>query len=262
MAYIEKMEYANMIEDWEIPTRIFETVLRMFGDMTYDGIDGLKVKASNGLSLVFIYDSETTFVLQYFMNAPTAERIYNLLQGLTAKIKRNTFSKGVLEYDLFDFIPRPILTLPESGIIQWDRITPMNSYTEKEIREIIVRNIFKFLWDIGRALYGLHMNGIRHGDARVDNIGIRNGKFVLFDFDGSSKHEGVSDILTNDYYDLVKSIKFNIGDDHYDVLKVYIPAPEFNFVDLLIRQVQKTVGSLSGETAQGVIAWLDSLNIV
>lgn len=65
-----------------------------------------------------------------------------------------------------------------------------------------------FLQDIGKALYGLHLNCISHQDSRLDNIGIYNNNFVLYDFDGAYLQKYYN--FDKDIYDLKKSLKYNL----------------------------------------------------
>ena len=64
--------------------------------------------------------------------------------------------------------------------------------------------------DITDALNFLHENGIRHKDARLDNIGLRPSecKFVLFDFEGSD-FESNTELFKDDFKDFDGSIRFH-----------------------------------------------------
>ena len=120
-----------------------------------------------------------------------------------------------------------------------------------------MKNIVKFFWDIGKALHGLHSNMICHGDSRVDNIGIRNGRFVLFDFDGSSKQSVYSDVFLKDYYDLAKSVKFRMREENFKQVKKFIPEPDYNFLECIMK-----INSGGSSNPKEIIEKLDSLEII
>jgi tRNA A-37 threonylcarbamoyl transferase component Bud32 len=73
----------------------------------------------------------------------------------------------------------------------------------------------KFIWDISKGLYGLHSLFILHGDPTIDNIGIRNGVFILFDFD-SSKIDVEFVSFKKDNWEFLKSLKFNLGEETWN----------------------------------------------
>ena len=172
--------------------------------------DILDIKSSNGLSFVFILKNKDN-VYQYFVNRITFDRITNLYNNIDFNILK-TFYKGkqkyLLEYNLQDFIPKLNKNMPPNIII-WDKILCLNSFKKNEIEDIIMNNYIKIIWDINKALYGLYMNNIIHNDTRIDNIGIKDEKFVLFDFDGSVVCPSID--MSNDSYDLQKSMSFYIS---------------------------------------------------
>ena len=65
-------------------------------------------------------------------------------------------------------------------------------------------NANKIAFDISQAIHKLAAAGVVQGDVSLDNIGIKNGKFVLFDFDKASR--ATPEKVDKDNSDLFKSI--------------------------------------------------------
>jgi len=66
-------------------------------------------------------------------------------------------------------------------LIDWNDAGPrINYYLSNE--DVIIT----LLLQIGNALDSLHINGYNHGDCTLDNIGVYNNKFMLFDFNSGS----------------------------------------------------------------------------
>jgi len=160
------------------------------------------IKSSNDTSFVFVSSSD--YVYQYFKNKNVPLRIVQLLTSLNRDITNNDLG---VSFDLNRYISNYVYFLPANDIIVWKKITPLNSFTAEKKAKVIKDNLHKLVWDISKALYGFHTNNLLHGDARIDNIGIRDDNFVLFDFDGSSIDE--HNVYKKDYYDLITSIIFN-----------------------------------------------------
>lgn len=180
----------------------------------------LDIKSSNGMSFVFILIDDY-IVYQYFLSSMTFDRITNIYNNIDFNISK-TFYKGkqeyLLNYNLQDYIPK-INTLIPSNIIVWDKHLCLNSFNRDKIEDIIMNNYIKIFWDINKTLYGLYMNNIIHNDTRIDNIGIKNGKFILFDFDGSV-YPSID--IASDSYDLQKSMSFYINkSENLDKIKDY-----------------------------------------
>ena len=169
------------------------------------------IKSSNDTSFVFV--SAHDYVYQYFKNKNVPLRIIGLLSSLNRDVINTALD---ITFDLNKYISNYVYFLPANDIIVWKKITPLNSFTAEKKAKIINDNLRKLLLDISKALYGIHINNLLHGDARIDNIGIRDGNFVLFDFDGSSVDE--HNVYKKDYYDLITSIIFNTS-EFYPLLK-------------------------------------------
>jgi hypothetical protein len=91
----------------------------------------------------------------------------------------------------------------------WTLIKPLNSLPGVLLsEEFLSKNYIKICYDISKGLYALKLIGIIHNDTRLDNVGILNGNFVLFDFDGSGTPDSKCKDYIDDYRDLLKSFKF------------------------------------------------------
>ena len=199
MLHIEDLN--DFIEDYCISK---ETVVDVVNTMNISS--PFDIKSSNDMSFVFVADDHK-YVYQYFKNKNVPIRIVQLLSSLNRDIINNDLG---ISFDLNKYISNYVHFLPVKDIIIWNKISPLNSFTVEKKAKIIKDNLYKLIWDISKALYGIHINNLLHGDARIDNIGIRDGDFVLFDFDGTSIDE--HNVYKKDYYDLITSIIFNTSD--------------------------------------------------
>ena len=97
------------------------------------------------------------------------------------------------------------------GIVT-NKINPLISHSTGKalLKYDLITNessLLKLLLEIGNALAHIHYIGFDHGDCTLDNIGIIDNKFTLFDFNaGSLKGNSKNDVHT-----LLKSIVFNIN---------------------------------------------------
>ena len=176
---MEKMEN----EYDQIETNIIETFLLMSGKKD---IKNTSIKVSNGLSAVFITD-EDPFVFQVYKIGEVSSKINNLLSRLKTDVLIY-FDLGYDDLVKYEYNIKkhyPLVLGNYDCCIKWEKITPLNSFTKDKLFNIIKNNLVKLMWDIGKVLKGFHKNGMYHGDSRIDNIGIKNGNFVLFDFDSS-----------------------------------------------------------------------------
>ena len=213
--------FKNIIEFGDVQEDELISVLPFMDLSPYTLSEDFQAKSSNGMSFVCV-TPEFDEVYQKFKGNHTVKNINNILTTCESNIgysiwfdKKKYVTK---EYDLFQFLPRIRKFIDIENIIVWEKITPLNSFPSEKVKDIIEQNILKFLWDIGKAIRGLHYNQIFHGDTRVDNIGIKDGNFVLFDFDSSKKikQDDFSNGYMNmmkDYNDFIMSIKFNLNED-------------------------------------------------
>lgn len=113
----------------------------------------------------------------------------------------------------------------EKDCIVWERLN-----TNKD------KNIFQLLWDIGIAVNCFHKKGYIHNDCRLDNIGKRGSKFVLFDFDGTKNIKKDSFLTpSKDFKTLIQSVKF-----HHNKFDVYLSSS--NFLNNILLQIYKISG--------------------
>lgn len=243
-------KYQNIIDEGEVTNNIIQEVVKNMGNVV-----NLNVKTSNGSSFVFI-TPEKNNVYQYFKYSTTTTRILKILKSITNDNIKLIVNNNIIEYNLYDFICKFVTYIP-SNIIVWKKHTCLNSFEPEEIKKIITENLSKFLWDIGKSLYALHENNICHGDARIDNIGILNDNFILFDFDGSR----ISNVDSEkDIYDFIKSIEFNVGEVIWSNIKFFIPSSRHNSANFIkdIINIHKTDICTSSD----IIKNLDSLKIL
>lgn len=222
--------------------------MQQTGEMT-----DLKIASSNAGSAVFLSNDKED-VYQYFQSLTVVDRIVSLMSEFVLEPRIETsiyICKGFgrrlqihcekrIEYSIFDYISKFQLYIPRDHLIVWEKMRPLNMMKKERLREFVVNNLLKLLWDIGRALYGLHNKyQVVHNDCRIDNIGITNqGNFALFDFDGSVKI-GERDIYSRTDYDmLVKSIGSVSGD--VDITQpIFFPGEKINLGTSLVKYVAK-----------------------
>jgi len=128
-----------------------------------------------------------------------------------------------VSYDFFRYLAKLVSYIPDN-ILAWENHLCLNTLSNEVLKQLIIDNLPKFLWDIGSALHGLHVNNIAHGDCSIDNIAIRDGNFVLFDFDLSCRLKGIFDLTLkeHDFYRFINSIKYNFDKD-WKMIKKKIP---------------------------------------
>jgi hypothetical protein len=225
------------IENDEISEYIFNTVIKKIGN-----VNELNILSSNGSSFVFI-SSERENVYQYF----NYESIAIIIEKIFKKIKQ----KNIINIKLFElefdiniknFICEFISYEPKNIII-WKKHLCLNSYYEKYKKQFILKNLLKLRWDIGKCLYCLHENNIYHGDPTIDNIGILNGNFILFDFDGSKEFENKdkSQLSKLDIYKFNNSIKFNTDNDKTIKYELYKNITSYTFLETIVEYFDNTL---------------------
>jgi tRNA A-37 threonylcarbamoyl transferase component Bud32 len=219
-------KFQQIIDDGEVSQDILDLVLKKMGD-----IEDLHVTSSNGMSFVFI-SKEKDNVYQYFKNDIKPKKIFNIIYYVS-KNRTITILNIDNNYDLFVNIAEFVSYIPQN-IIVWKKHKCLNEFNSEKIEEIISENIFKLLWDIGKCLYAFDKINLIHGDARIDNIGIANNKFILFDFDNTSFSNKES--YNKDIHDFITSIKFNLGKKANEV---FIPqfSSHYNFLYQIINKI-------------------------
>jgi len=219
-------KFQQIIDDGEVSQDMLDLVLKKMGD-----IDNLSVTSSNGMSFVFI-SKEKDNVYQYFKNDIKPKKIFNIIYYISKNKTINILNIDN-NYDIFANIAEFVSYIPEN-IIVWKKHKCLNEFNSEKIEEIISENIYKLLWDIGKCLYAFDKINLIHGDARIDNIGIINDKFILFDFDNTSFSNKES--YNKDIYDFITSIKFNLGKKSKEV---FIPefSTHYKFLSQIIDKI-------------------------
>lgn len=156
-------------------------------------------------------------------------------------------------YRLSDFHSRIESHDAGTRSITWHRIFCLNQIRDVTVRIGLIReNRNRFLWDIFRAIFGLHEHGIAHGDVSLDNIGIRQGNFVLYDYNLS--HPASEERKNRDVYCLFRSLRFHLGDVYYSLFPV-----EFEFVRHLTEFLEIVQHDQQFTTMRDTVTYLDAL---
>lgn len=252
------MKFSHLILDGEININILNIINKHIGDH----VKTLEYKSSNGLSFVFISEDIDT-VYQYFLIKNSSDKIQNIFQHINMCniiTKKIYFKKIIynLNFNLLNFLSNFIDYKQDDNIIMWEKIVCLNSFSKEKLVNIIINNITKILWDISKCLYGLHFNSIMHGDARIDNIGIRNGNFILFDFDNSSMDNEYTS-YRKDNWDFLKSLEFNIGKKNFEIINS--KHPYIIDTDFIINDMLEHMTANTNKNINILIEELDSLKI-
>lgn len=135
-------------------------------------LNDFKATDSSGASVVYTHP-ESKWALQEFpkRNCKYIFLLYNRL------IRRNT-------PDVRKYIAHLEIYLPP-GIIIWRKHMCLNQLSSQALKLLITMNLHKLLSDVTKALICLKEAGIFHRDVRIDNIGIVDGTFIVFDFDAA-----------------------------------------------------------------------------
>lgn len=180
----------------------------------------LRITSSSGSVLVLIYPS---FVIKVFIDAKILEKVIEIMKiGMQSKFSiqlygdistsRTNIIGGILED----------ISIPEENFyaLVTETISPLISHHGK--KSVLTHKIWenelvlmKLFLEIGDALSFIH-DGIddytpyTHGDTTLDNIGFKDGRFVLFDFNSGSLTTGntKADILN-----LIRSVRYNLSKD-------------------------------------------------
>lgn len=153
-------------------------------------IEPSNITSSSGFVLVIIFED---FVLKIFNDKNTLNKIVTL-------IKSGINSPHII--NLIDIIEKnnfyAIITNKLIPLTNWNNNYPVLNYN-LESEEILLT----LLYQIALGLELLHNNYFTHGDCTLDNIGIYDNKFMLFDFNMGKIHNGNT---KSDIDSLLKSI--------------------------------------------------------
>lgn len=208
--------FDNLLLDGEINQDILNKAISHIGN-----VKNLEYKSSNGSSFVFI-STEKNIAVQYYNNQQIHEKIKNIFDVINkpenSHINKTIYFNDkmyILNFELKKHLSNFIEHKKQDNIIIWEKHVCLNSYTKDMLVKILTNNIPKFIWDISKGIYGLHYLFILHGDPSIDNIAIRDGKFILFDYD-SSKLDVEYVCFKRDNWELLKSLKFNLGEKNWN----------------------------------------------
>lgn len=151
----------------------------------------IELVCSSGSSVVIIFKDEAhPYVYQHYFDANTYGKIVQLCHDVQMKSNcifdisvnergnNHTITNYHVNYDLRDYLVSSVDFWPEYQTIVWEKIIPIRQLP----RNYVIDHIDQLIWDVGLALMGLHEIGYVHSDSRLDNIGYKNGKFILFDY--------------------------------------------------------------------------------
>ncbi len=179
---------------------------------TSDDIEFISSGGSSAVIAIHHHDQLGDRVFQYYEDPKVFERIKQIFKAVDAS-RHQTFDVCAIaghslnsprlhiNYDLTQFLVRPQNWYPELQTIVWDKIQPINHLPSTWL----MSQIDHLIWDIGKAIAGLHLIGYSHADVRIDNIGWNGRQFVLYDFNLTKPHQ-VSQ-YSNDYLTFGRSLR-------------------------------------------------------
>jgi hypothetical protein len=167
------------------------------------------ISTSSSDNSVVYYTEGKDYVSQIFKYKDEYNRVKHICLNLDNIFPVNVFIKEHLyTYDPMSFLSQMTSYQDSSRLIVWKRIHCLNQITDYKF--IIKNNYYKFLWDIFKAITALHVMGYKHNDPTIDNIGIRDGNFVLYDYNLTRKLNVAQEDMENDFYSFFKSIRFHL----------------------------------------------------
>jgi hypothetical protein len=226
--------------------------------------------SSSGDSTVVLVDG--TRVTQTFRHPLVCSTVREIALKLAASAPVNIrFSDGTTYvYTPLDFHSQ--LLSSSDTTVTWERIHCLNQMDIPSRMRLVRTHFIKFLWDIVKGIFALASCGIRHGDPSLDNIGTRQGHFVLFDYNLSRKvpQERSSEALHRDLYQFSRSIRWNIA--QYDPTNPLTRAesdlldvlPQVRHLEEFVETVMYALDANLDNTAgmyTPVLRYLDTLDI-
>jgi hypothetical protein len=212
--------------------------------------------SSGGSSVVIAIHNHTSIsdrVFQYYEDYTVVMNIQQLYKMVwiesnqvmnLATINGHSYHSPRLHinYDLSDFLVRPHSWHLELQTIVWDKIQPVTHLPQAWL----MTQIHHLIWDIGKAITGLHQIGYSHGDVRTDNLGWNGKRFVLYDFNMTKPHH--PNQYSNDYLTFGNSLR--------DCLHVpkdqYVPLAKVDYQFFLLNLKEKDL-----KTYEQVITYLE-----
>jgi len=247
---------------------IIEDILQKHPHIT---IEDMKPTSSSGSCVVILIDN-ANFVVQYYLQDYIAEKVYtNYMKMISEdiiitplkiqdpyiprRLRTPDYVADVLDIKLAYLTEDYIVKLIErdENTFVWNKITALNSIPESDKSEYVKNNLWKLLWDIGKALTAIHSNGVVHRDCTIDNIGVNDkGDYCLFDFDSSRSEDITEEMIKNDFNMFEKSIKFHYSDY----------SPMYSHIEFLTSVIRKLHGVIKDETYLKITERLEQIEIV
>ena len=177
----------------------------------------IKLTSSSGSSVVVLLNNKDhDRVYQCYFNRATYNQICQMMdiakknaqQSIDysmVTIRPRTEVKFNIEYNFNDYRVCALEYWPLLQTIVWEKIIPITQISTDYIK----KHIDQLIWDFMKAINGFHQIGYVHADCGFDNIGLKNGRFVLFDYNLSHLAED-KDQYKHDYYLFKKSCLYNI----------------------------------------------------
>jgi len=160
-----------------------ELVLNILGFLSSNSssVDNVRVTDSSGGVLTFIIEN-VSVVIQHYRSA-------QVFQNLVKRFKR--LKKAAAQSQQLAGCVAAVMHIDEKHLnIYVDKVMPLNSMFPKqgdeqipaELKRFVQKNAKKILHDCSKSIDLLRQANLAQRDVSVDNIGIKNGNFVLFDY--------------------------------------------------------------------------------
>jgi len=176
-----------------------------------------KITSSSGSSNILIFEN-LDIVVQVYNFKKSIEIILTLMKILNHKesieinfkfFSGTCFRDRIIDFNVsksfnvMDYVCNFVSYDEGSDSIVWRKLIPLKSI---QAYESFVRNNWKkFLWDTSIILFILNKLKLTHSDFTLDNLGIYNGNFVIYDLD-SIKFEYIDGLDVNSF---INSLRFN-----------------------------------------------------
>lgn len=140
------------------------------------------IKESSGASQVYLHP-KSRWAVQKFVSRSKAKHIF-LLYSSILNTYHITRKENWMVPDVRLYIAKLEVYVPQDVII-WRRHICLNELTYEGRARLIELNLIKLLTDVTRAIISFDNAGILHRDIRIDNIGMNESNFLVFDFDAA-----------------------------------------------------------------------------
>ncbi len=160
--------------------------------------DKVKVTSSGGRTVTVIPEDEP-FVIQHFLEEVRYQRVKAFGTACADAPPVETVSFGSYQVPAFqagDGIAGMLGSFDAQRCLLLEKVMPLNGLCggggggqprqgqdQEDYVAFIGANADKIVYDINKAVHGLASLDLSQGDVSLDNIGIKDGRFVLFDFD-------------------------------------------------------------------------------